>query len=170
MGQGSANERKIILGRISDAHGVKGWVKVLSYTEPREAIIDYRPWLLGADEAPFEPLEGARHGKTVIARLEGVDDRDTAESLAGQAIAVDRRQLPDPGEQQYYWADLIGLEVVLEDGESLGTIDAMMATGANDVMVVEGTRQRLIPFIKDHTVLDVDLGSRKVTVSWDRDF
>lgn len=170
MGQGSANERKIILGRISDAHGVKGWVKVLSYTEPREAIIDYRPWLLGADEAPFEPLEGARHGKTVIARLEGVDDRDTAESLAGQAIAVDRRQLPDPGEQQYYWADLIGLEVVLEDGESLGTIDAMMATGANDVMVVEGTRQRLIPFIKDHTVLDVDLGSRKVTVRWDRDF
>jgi 16S rRNA processing protein RimM len=170
MGQGSDNERKIILGRISGAHGVKGWLKVVSHTEPREAITDYRPWLLGADEKPYQPLEGARHGKTVIARLENVDDREKAESLAGQDIAVDRCQLPDPGERQFYWADLIGLEVLLEDGESLGTIDAMMATGANDVMVVAGLRQRLIPFIQDQTVLEIDLDSRKITVRWDRDF
>lgn len=158
------------MGRIAGAHGVKGWVRIISYTEPREAILNYRPWLLGKDHRPVEVLEGARRGKSVVARLKGVNDRDAAESLNGTEIGIYRDQLPEPGENEYYWADLVGLEVVLQQGESLGKITQMMATGANDVMVVEGDRQRLIPFIIDHTVINVDLESGRVTVDWDADF
>ncbi len=161
---------RILLGRISGVHGVRGWVKVYSYTDPIASILDYRPWLLGEDQKALEPLEGGRHGKTVIARLEGVDDREEAAALSGLDIFVARSQLPDPGEHRYYWADLIGLKVVSEDGEVLGTIEEMMATGANDVMVVEGSRQRLIPFVRGQTVLKVDLDSAEVKVRWDSDF
>lgn len=171
MGRSHGNQRRIIaLGQIAGVHGVKGWVRVFSHTEPRDAILDYRPWLLGDGERPVEPLEGARHGKTVIARLEGVEDRDQAERLVGQAIGVERRDLPEPREGEFYWADLIGLEVVLKDGEPLGTIEELMATGAHDVMVVRGDRERLIPFVPDRTVLAVDLESRRITVDWDADY
>lgn len=163
-------QRRILLGRVAGAHGVRGWVRVFSYTDPRQAILDYRPWLVGAQELELTPLEGGRHGKSVIARLEGVDDRDQAMALIGLDIKVDRGQLPDPGEARYYWADLIGMHVVLEDGETLGTIEEMMATGANDVMVVDGARQRLIPFVRGQTVMRVDIENNEVTVRWDRDF
>lgn len=170
MGQGSEITSKVTLGRIAGAHGIKGWVKVYSHTDPVESIADYRPWLLGDDQRAFEPLEAVRLGRKVIARLEGVTGRDQAEALNGLEIFVDRAQLPEPGEHQYYWADLIGLEVVHQDGETLGSISDMMATGAHDVMVVEGSRQRLIPFVYGRTVVGVDLGARRLTVNWDKDF
>ena len=171
MKQENPTDSKIIaLGHIAGAHGIKGWVQVHSHTEPREAILDYRPWLLGTDWRPVLPLEGARLGKKVIARLDGVSNREQAEALAGLGIGIERSQLPDPGEDRFYWADLIGLKVVLANGESLGTIREMIATGANDVMVVAGGRERLIPFIKDLTVLGVDLGRAEVLVNWDADF
>lgn len=170
MSQEKETRKKVPLGRITGAHGIKGWVKVFSHTEPREAILDYNPWLLGAEQREVELLEGARHGKSVLARLQGIGNREQAEALQGLEVAVERRRLPDPGSQQYYWADLIGLDVVLEDGESLGTIGGMMATGANDVMVVEGDRQRLIPFVEGQTVLGVDLVSGTVRVRWDKEF
>lgn len=162
--------RILNVGRIAGAHGVKGWVRVISHTEPREAILDYRPWLLGDDHQPVEVQESSRQGKRIVARLHGIEDRDQAESLNGLAIGIERSQLAEPGEKSFYWADLIGLEVVLEQGESLGKVSEMMATGANDVMVVEGDRQRLIPFVIDHTVIKVDLESGRITVDWDADF
>jgi 16S rRNA processing protein RimM len=162
--------KTLTLGQIAGAHGVKGWVRVISYTEPREAILEYQPWFLGKNQRTVELLDGARQGKSVIARIAGVDDRDQAEALKGQEIGIERSQLPDAGNKQYYWADLIGLEVLLENGESLGTIAQMMATGANDVMVVEGDRQRLIPFLTGKTVMEVDLESGNIIVDWDADF
>lgn len=171
MGRSHGNQNTIIaLGHILGVHGIRGWVRVFSHTEPREAILDYRPWLLGDDERPVEPLEGARHGKTVIVRLEGIGDRDEAERLVGQTIGVERRDLPELGKGQFYWVDLIGLEVVLKGGESLGTVEDLMTTGAHDVMVVRGDRERLIPFVLNRTVLGVDFESRRITVDWDADY
>lgn len=162
--------RIINLGRIAGAQGLKGWVRVISYTEPREAILDYRPWLVGDGHRPVKVLEGARRGKSVVARLEGVSNRDDAENLNGLEIGIERSQLPGIGDEHFYWADLIGLEVILQEGESLGRIEQMMATGANDVMVVEGDRQRLIPFLINQTVTEVDLKSGRIIVDWDAEF
>jgi 16S rRNA processing protein RimM len=167
---GKPRKKVVRLGHIAGAHGIQGWVRVYSHTEPREAISQYRPWLLGDDLRPCDPLEVHRHGKAVIARLDGVEDRAQAEGLVGLHIGIDRDLLPETDEQQFYWADLVGLEVQTADGESLGVIEEMMATGANDVMVVRGERERLIPFLLGRSVIKVDLEASLVTVDWDKTF
>ena len=161
----------IVLGRISGLFGVRGWVKVYSYTEPREAVLDYGHWLLRRDGAwqPAEVAEGQRHGKTVIARVDGFDNRDDAATLIGNEIAVPREALPETEEGHYYWSDLEGLAVERKDGEKLGTVTQLMETGANDVMVIEGDRERLVPFVMGDVVIDVDLAAGVITVDWDWD-
>ncbi len=161
----------VILGRITGIFGVRGWVKVFSYTEPREAILDYGRWLLSKDGGWREAklAEGKRHGKTVIARIEGVNDRDEAETLIGIDIGVPREELPEAEAGQYYWADLEGLEVVRRDGSRVGTVAELLETGANDVMVVRGEREILIPFVMDRVIVDVDLAEGVITVDWDWD-
>ena len=164
-------ERKIVtLGHISGVHGVSGWLKIHSQTDPREAIFEYQPWLVGEQHKAVRITEGKRHGKHLIALLEDVNDRDQAESLVKQQIAVFRDQFPDLPEMEFYWADLIGLAVKVQDGTDLGTIRNMLATGANDVMVVQGERERLIPFVQDRYVKQVDLEQGLVIVDWDPDF
>ena len=164
-------ERKIVtLGHISGVHGVSGWLKIHSQTDPREAIFEYQPWLVGEQHEAVRITEGKRHGKHLIALLEDVNDRDQAESLVKQQIAVFRDQFPDLPETEFYWADLIGLAVKVQDGTNLGTIRNMLATGANDVMVVQGERERLIPFVQDRYVKQVDLEQGLVIVDWDPDF
>jgi len=160
----------VLLGCVAGAYGVKGWARIRSDTEPKEAIFDYQPWLIGEDGIPMRVLLGRKQGKHLVAELEGISDRDMAESLAGQKIAVRRDQLPELKGAQYYWADLIGAKVVNQDGLELGSIEQMIATGANDVMVVKGDRERLIPFVKPSYVTQVDLPARCVTVDWDPDF
>ncbi len=160
----------VLLGHIAGAHGIKGWVRIHSDTEPRDAILAYQPWLIGDEKTPTRVQQGRKQGKHLVAEIEGISDREAAESLAGQHIAVYRDQLPDLPDTQYYWTDLIGAEVYNQDGSELGSIREMIATGANDVMRVQGDRERLIPFIKDIYVTEVDLVARRVTVSWDPDF
>jgi 16S rRNA processing protein RimM len=161
----------VILGRIVGLFGVRGWIKVYSYTEPREAVLDYRDWLLGRDGdwQRVELAEGKRHGKAVIARLEGIDDRDAAAELIGSDIGVDRDALPEPEEGHYYWADLEGLAVVHRDGTELGRVACLLATGANDVLVVDGPVERLIPFVPGTVILDVDLAAGVIHVDWEWD-
>ena len=144
---------------------------MFSYTEPREAVLQYKGLLLGrnGDWQPVKVAEGQRHGKTVILRLEGVDDRDQAAALIGTEIGAIRSDLPEPEDGHYYWLDLIGLKVVHRDGTELGTIKDMLETGANDVMVVEGEQERLIPFIKGRIVINVDLNEKQVDVDWEWD-
>ena len=151
--------------------GVRGWVKVFSYTEPREAVLEYRNWLLSdADDWKQAAVaEGRRHGKTVIARLEGCDDRDQAAAFAGTDIAVPRDEMPEAGEGRYYWSDLEGLRVLHEDGTDIGKVAYLIETGANDVMVVKGEQERLIPFVMDEVVLGVDLATGVITVDWEWD-
>ena len=160
------------LGRISGLYGVKGWLKVFSHTAPRENILAYSPWFLYRDgqwEA-YEIEAGRRHGKGVVARLAGVEDRDAAVTLTGADIAIAREQLGDLEAGEYYWTDLEGLEVVATDGTVLGIIDHLFETGANDVMVVKGDRERLVPFIRPGVVREVNFTTRRVVVDWDPDF
>lgn len=163
---------RLVVGKINGLYGVKGWVKLLSWTEPREQILTFASWQLQLDGEwrEWKVAEGRPQGKTIVARLEGIGDRDQAVKLLGAEIAVDRDQLPPLKPGEYYWADLIGLEVELLDGRSLGKVDSMMATGANDVLVVKGDRERLIPFIRDQVVREVDLESGLIQVDWDPDF
>ena len=114
-------------------------------------------------------LDGKRHGKTVIALLEGVEDRDQAAKLLNREIAVERDALPAVGERNYYWADLEGLRVLHRDGNELGRVAYLMETGANDVMVVQGDAEYLIPFILDDVILDVDLQHGVINVDWEWD-
>lgn len=146
-------------------------MKVFSYTEPREAVLQYQGLSLGRNGKweSIKVAEGQRHGKSVILRLEGCDDRDQAASLIGAEIAADRSELPEPAEGHYYWSDLTGLKVVHRDGTELGKIKELLETGTHDVMVVEGEQERLIPFVKDEVVLSVDFVERQVNVDWEWD-
>ena len=144
---------------------------MFSHTRPREAILDYRRWFLGhaGNWHPLEVREGKRQGKAIIARLEGVDDRDAAARLIDREIAVSRDELPEAEEGTYYWADLEGLTVVHCDGTVLGTVAYLMETGANDVLVTTGDKERLIPFIAGEVILDVDVDNGVITVDWEWD-
>lgn len=161
---------RIVLGRICGVHGVRGWVKIFSDTDPREGILGYRHWLLGDDPKPRRVRDGQRHGKSVIAQLEGCEDRDQAAALVGCDIAVTRDQLPPPSPDEFYWCDLEHLEVVTREGVSLGQVDHLFATGANDVLVVKGERERLLPFVWEQVVLDVDFTRKRIDVDWDPEF
>lgn len=171
-GQDQARSDLVVMGRISGLYGVRGWVKVHSETEPRENIVQYSPWYLRLQDGWREvPLAaGRRHGKGVVAQLAGYDNRDAAAALVGTEVAVRRDQLPPPAAGEYYWADLIGLRVATVDGTDLGIVDHLMETGANDVLVVRGERERLIPFLPDDVVVEVDLEGGCMRVDWDPDF
>jgi len=161
----------IVLGRISGVFGVKGWVKVFSYTEPREAVLGYASWLLGQDGQwqSATVAEGQRHGKGVVARIDGFEDRDQAATLVGTQSGVPRNELPETQDGHYYWSDLEGLMVVRSDGSELGEVAYLLETGAHDVMVIKGDTERLVPFVKDEIVVDVDLAAGVITVDWDWD-
>jgi 16S rRNA processing protein RimM len=164
--------RRVVVGKIAGVFGVKGWVKVHSYTDPPENILHYSPWQISSRDETREIklVDGQRHGNSVIAKLEGVITRDQAILLRSWQISVARDQFPKLPDGEYYWADLVGLEVRLLSGTVLGKVTNMMATGANDVMVVQGERERLIPFVTGEFVKEVDLAKGLISVDWDPDF
>jgi 16S rRNA processing protein RimM len=161
--------QRVTLGRISGVYGVRGWLRVHSYTEPRDNILRFARWmLLHQGERRVIDVEATRYaGGSVLAKLAGVDDRDVARGWIGAEIAVERQELPpcEPGE--YYWADLEGLSVVTADGERLGSVDHLIATGAHDVIVLDGAPGRMIPFVADRIVRKVDLDTGEIVVDWD---
>lgn len=164
--------RLVIIGRVVGVYGVRGWIKVLSSTEPPEAILDYPSWQLrrGSEWRSLALTEGRRYGKGILAHLAACDDREVARDLIGAEIAVQRNELPDPGPDRFYWADLAGLTVRTTGGVELGIVDHMLETGANDVLVVTGDRERLIPYVRGKVVADVDLGQGVILVDWDPEF
>ena len=164
-------DETICVGHITGAQGVKGLVKVFSNTSPRENIVNYSPWLVEIDDQlKAVEVNGRLQGRNVVARLTGVDDRDQASEWIGRKIYILPEQLPKLGEGDFYWSQLIGMEVESLKADALGTIESMMETGANDVMVVKGDRERLIPFVMDDVVKEVDLASRRVVVDWQPDY
>jgi 16S rRNA processing protein RimM len=164
----------ITVGKTGAPYGVRGWVKVQSFTESAENLLDYEPWYVVSSESSTwveaSVVEAKIHGKGVIARFEGCDDRDAALRMRGQEIAIRRDQLPEPEEGEYYWIDLEGLEVKTLDNISLGKVDRIEATGANDVLVVKGERERLIPYVMGNIVNEVNVGEGFIRVDWDPDF
>ena len=171
-GVDGTDKNPVIVGRISGLFGVHGWVKIHSYTDPREAILDYEDWMIINDEdwQPIKVREGKPHGKTIIASLDGIDDRDDAAQWIKATIGVDRSQLPDMADGKFYWSDLEGLTVMKCDGTVIGTVAYLLETGANDVLVVrKGDREVLIPFLVEQVIKDVDLADGVIRVDWDWD-
>jgi len=163
----------IVVGRINGLHGVRGWVKVFSHTQPRENILNYPIWHLKRQGEWIEAVleDGRPQGKGIVAKLKGCDDRDAAAALMDTTIAISREQLPQARPDEYYWADLEGLKVSNLDGVELGVVDHLLATGANDVLVVkQGKTERLIPFVQGQFVKNIDLAAGQMTVDWDPDF
>jgi len=162
----------VIVGRINGLYGVRGWCKIYSWTEPRENILKYSPWYLqqGGEWVEHRLATGKRHGKGVIAQLENCDDRDAAATLVNTMIAVKREQLPPAKEGEFYWSDLIGLVVKTTAGIELGKVTQLMPTGSNDVLVVDGERERLIPFVQEDVIIKIDLDAGVIEVDWDPEF
>lgn len=165
-------DRLLTVGKIVGLHGVEGWIKLESYTEPRLRIFSYRPWRLKQAQSEIEigSVQGREQGKGIVARLPDCDDRDAAAKWVGATIQVPRSALPKPKRGEFYWADLEGLEVVTVDGAPLGKVSHLFATGANDVLVVRGERERLIPYVTGQFVKEVDLKVGRITVDWDPEF
>jgi 16S rRNA processing protein RimM len=165
-------QEDINVGKISGVFGIKGWVKVFSFTDPRENILNYSPWLLkkGSETRQVAVTDGSLHGKAVVAQLEGVNDRDLAAGLIGWGIFITHDQLPAATEGEYYWSDLIGLKVETIEGVQLGEVGSLLETGANDVIIVQGERERAIPFLQGQTIINIDLDAGIMTVDWDPEF
>lgn len=166
-------EARVVVGRIAGAFGVQGWVRVRSYTEPPDNLIDYQPWqVTTSDGSKLLTVVSAReHGVgQIVAQLAGITDRDQAQALRGCEVLVGRSQFSAPEVGEIYWTDLIGCDVVTETGVALGKVVDLVETGSNDVMIVRGDRERLIPFLREQTVKRVSLKTREIVVDWDPDF
>ena len=170
----SEDDAMVVVGRIEGPYGVRGWLRVRSYTDPPENLTDYRPWHLdrNADGSWREVrVEQVRaHGEGFRCSIDGVADRDAAAAWRGALVAVKESVLPAPEADEYYWRELIGLSVTTVAGTGLGRVETLMATGANDALVVrEEGRERLIPFIAQ-VAREVDLERGVIVVDWDPDF
>jgi len=167
---------KVVIGKIGAPYGVKGWVKINSYTEVPEGIFDYSPWLL-ADGKEYQIDQWRPHGKAIVAKLIDIDSRDDAERIKNLDISIDAEQLPELGDDEVYWRELNGMQVVTTQGYQLGVVKEVFNTGANDVIRVKakvndafGQKERLIPFVFDSVVQTVDKTERVITVEWDPGF
>jgi 16S rRNA processing protein RimM len=166
-------DRLLLIGRIVGVHGVDGWVKLESYTEPRTRIFNYKPWLvtIAGSQVEVADTQGREQGKGLIGKLHGCGDRDAAARLIGAAIQIRRSALPKPKRGEIYWADLEGLDVITTQGVALGKVSHLFSTGANDVLVVrDAGRERMIPYVSGQFVRDVDLKVGRITVEWDPEF
>jgi 16S rRNA processing protein RimM len=160
------------MGRITAPFGVKGWVKVYPLTEAAKNLLAYPRWWVsrGTDWQEYEVAEArVQSPKAVVARLAGCDEREAAARFRGSEIAVPRAQLPQARPGEYYWVDLLGLSVVNGESQELGRIVQILQTGANDVLVVQGDRERLIPFI-GNVVREVDEAAGVLRVDWGADY
>ena len=164
-------ERRILLGRVLGAFGVRGELKLHSFTDPPAKVLKYQPWVLvhRGVEREIANARGRDTAKGVLLTLPGIEDRDAADALAGAEIWVPRERLPPPKPGEYYWVDLEGLRVVNREGVVLGTVSHLFETAGNDVIVVTGERERLIPFLEDF-MLGVDFETGVMTVDWDPEF
>lgn len=169
---------QIVVGRIGAVYGVKGWLKVQSFTDDPESIFEYSPWLLSQKtERELKVVEWRRHNNGLIARFEGISDRDEAARLTGADICITADELPALADDEFYWRDLIGMRVVNTNGYDMGVVEQIMPTASNDVLVVKansndgfGKSERLIPFIQSEYVTAVDKEAKQIQVEWPSDF
>ncbi|MBY0576902.1 MAG: ribosome maturation factor RimM [Gallionellaceae bacterium] len=163
----------VVMGRIAAAHGIRGWVKIQPFTEHLDSLLDYKTWWVGHEHGPWREVKVQQceaHNKTLAAQLPDCPDRTAAEKLKGLLVAVPRSSLPAQQDDEYYWADLIGMAVVNEAGIVLGTVDNLLETGANDVLSVKGdSGEMLIPFAAS-AIKRVDVKNKVIRVDWALDY
>jgi 16S rRNA processing protein RimM len=166
------DDRYISVGKIGAPFGLDGALKIVSFTEQADDIFDFSPWYVNKREQWVEvELEGeALHGKYLVAKFVGCEERDDAQQWTNCEIAVKRSQLPELPSGQYYWSDLEGLTVKTVAGLTLGVIDEVMETGANPVLIIQGEKRHLVPYLLEKVVKEVNLASNYVIVDWDTDF
>jgi len=165
--------RRLLMGRIHGAFGLRGELKVESFTEPESMLLRYQPWTLRDARGYERSIHGARGragSKGLVVSLPGLTERSAAEALRGAEIFIPRSALPPPRPGEFYWVDLEGLRVRNMDGVDLGQVTQVLPTGANDVLVVTGTRERMIPFVRPQTVVSIDLAAGEMVVDWDPEF
>lgn len=161
----------VVMGRVAGAYGVKGWIRLQVFTERVDGLLDYPRWWLHGERG-WEPADveaGAAHGRALLAKLRGCDDREDAAARRGCEVAVPRAELPPAAEGEYYWSDLEGMQVGNLRGEALGVVAGLLETGANQVLVVRGERERLIPFVGP-VVKSVDVARGELLVDWEADY
>ncbi|WP_028303946.1 ribosome maturation factor RimM [Oceanospirillum maris] len=175
----SEPEDFVVLGRITSPFGIQGWVKVYSFTDPIDSILQYKKLSLWKDDKPlgeFEVSKGKKHSKGLVVLFKVVADRNQAEALCGSEIRLAKDVLPELEAGDYYWHQLEGLTVFTPENVNLGTVSYLLETGANDVLVVKATpdsiddAERLIPYLVDQVVKKVNLSDGTVLVDWDPDF
>lgn len=163
----------VIMGRVASAFGIRGWVKVQTFSEYVDSLLDYEVWYLGQEQGPWREVkvtEVEARDKTLAALFPGCADRNAAEKLKGMLIAVPRSSLPQHEADEYYWSDLIGLAVINQAGEVLGVVRELLETGANDVLVVKGKgADVLIPFLGS-VIGEVDMKAGTMHVDWSADY
>ena len=171
------NDKQVLLvGQLSAVYGVKGWIKVTSHMQPRENIFNYPEWLLkiGDSWRVTKVEQGRPHGKTLVVKLAGCEDRDQAQLLVNTKIAIYRSQLPETNDDEYYWSDLLGMNVVKVNGEELGKVAEILETGSNDVLVIKKkisgkTVESLVPWLEGDVITNVDKSEKIITVDWETD-
>jgi 16S rRNA processing protein RimM len=163
------NTELVLVGKVSGIFGTRGWLKLFSYTRPRSNLLAYPKLLLGPKHIEHKISDSKEHGNRLIALFVGISDRDQAANLVELEIFIERQALRQVNQGEYYWADLIGLEVLNREGVNLGRIAKMHETGANDVMELDSKPARLIPFVMHTYVEQVDLEAGKVLVDWHAD-
>jgi len=168
---------RVPLGKLGSVFGVKGWIKVTSHTAPKENILNYPEWQLkiGNDWQVINVEQSRPHGKTLVAKLAGCEDRDQAQKLVGTQIAIFRSQLPATKDDEYYWSDLLGMHVITKEDVVLGTVKEILETGSNDVLVVTNKvsgkiTECLVPWLNDDVIINVNKDDRVISVDWDPDF
>lgn len=168
----TSSKKLISVGKVVSVYGVKGWVKILSFTEPRENILDYLPWQLIIKDQPHpvKVTDQKVYTDKMIVQLDNCNDRDQARRYVGLDIEIYRDQLPPPSAGEYYWTDLEGMLVTNQQNELLGTVDHVMATGSNDVLVIQGEKRHLVPILMDSVVLNIDFATNTIKVDWDANF
>jgi 16S rRNA processing protein RimM len=161
----------VVMGRVVAPYGVFGWLKIVPDTEEFDGLLDYKTWWIGKDTDWRElKVESAKiHNDVLVVKLQGIDDRDAAVACKGKQVAVPRASLPKLKGEEYYWSDLIGLTVKNQQHVDFGKITDVFATGANDVIVATGDKERLIPYIAQ-VIVEVDLDAKTMLVDWDAEF
>ena len=162
----------VVVGQFGKAHGLKGLVKVHSFTDPKDNLLRYENWHMRSKDG-WQKVELERvqlQDRAILAKIAGINDRDAAGLITNCQIAVAEEALPELNPKEHYWFHLIGLEVVNTQGVSFGKVDDLMATGSNDVLIVKGEKERLIPYLPEQVIVEVDRSNGVIRVDWDENF
>ncbi len=169
----------LVVGKIGAPYGVKGWARITAYTDTPEGIFDYAPWLISQDgkQVEVQVEQWRQQSKGLVAKLAGIEDRDQVDRLKNLEISIRNEQLPELEAGEFYWRELVGMQVVTEKGYNLGVVRELFETGSNDVMIVQANlkdafakKERMIPYLPEQVIKQVDRAARTIKVDWEPDF